>query len=474
MVKMQNLTLLLQGFLCLSMLNACQKEDPEPEEEEEEEEEIVIDDPPEVIAMNAYYVAPPPIGNDRNPGTKEKPWATWYRAFNSFAVGPGDTVYFRGGVYKHTGLTAGKGYDCTRNGQPDNWVHYFNYPNETPILDCDELRATGTKNYPVYMRYVNYVHFKGLTVRNVWQGDGDDEITAWSIGRSNNVKIENCVTYNTHGAGFLAQFCDEVYYINCDAYNHCDSLTTVPANNPMPGNDGTGFLDHNSTTTDTRIYYKNCRAWNCGDQGFSSGSIAYSEYDGCWSFGNGQLEGGGHGFKMGWVSEIDPSIVNRLYKNCIAAYNRRYGFDSNDQGYHCGTLHLFNNTSYHNGHANSSKVGAGFYVYNTLDGDERELAREYKNNISYANKNGEILIGKNAVYTHEHNSWDSPPGIQISDASFISTDSSGLGGPRQANGDLPDLDFLKLAAGSPAIDAGTTSTGYSYKGSAPDLGAYEY
>jgi signal peptidase I len=462
--------IIIKGFLFISLVVSCQKELPEPEPEPE----ITEEETPEVIAMNAYYVAPAPKGNDRNPGTKEKPWATWNKAFNSRAVGPGDTVYFREGVYEHTGLTSGKGYDCTRNGQPDHWVYYFNYPNETPILDCDGIRASGTKNYPLYMRYLSYVHFKGLKVRNVWQADGEDEITAWSIGRSHDVIVENCATYNTHGAGFLAQFSHEVYYINCDAYNHCDSLTSVPASNPMPGNDGTGFLDHNSTATDTRIYYKNCRAWNCGDQGFSSGSIGYSEYDGCWSFQNGQLEGGGHGFKMGWVSVIDPTIVNRLYKHCIAAYNRRYGFDSNDQGYYAGALHLFNNTSYNNGYRESGKVAAGFYVYNTLDTDERELRRELKNNISYANKNGDILVGDNGLYTHEHNSWDSPPGLSISDASFLSVDSSGLTGPRQEDGSLPDMDFLKLAPGSAAINAGTASTGLSYKGSSPDLGAYEY
>jgi len=470
MVNMQNIFLMIKGFIFILFLISCQKEAPETESETE----IIEKETPEVIAMNAYYVAPPPLGNDRNPGTKEEPWATWNKAFNSFAVGPGDTVYFRGGVYHHTGFMGGRGYNCTRNGQPDNWVHYFNYPNERPILDCNEIRAPGNHNFPVQMRFISNIHFRGLTVRNVWQGDGEDEACAWIIGRSQNVKVENCVAYNTHGAGFLVQYSTEVYYINCDAYNHCDSLTTVPANNPMPGNDGSGFSDFNWSTSNTRNYFINCRAWNCGDQGFTAGSIGYTEYDGCWSFRNGQLEGGGHGFKMGWVAAIDPDIVNRLYKNCIAAYNRRYGFDSNDQGYYCGSLQLYNNTSYHNGYYGEGKVAAGFYVYNTLDTDARELLRIYKNNISYANEHGDIIVGKNGIYTHENNSWDNPPGVRITDASFISTDSSGLAGPRRSDGSLPDLDFLKLASGSPAVDAGTKSTGLPYKGKAPDLGAYEH
>ena len=80
---------------------------------------------------------------------------------------------------------------------------------------------------------------------------------------------------------------------------------------------------------------------------------------------------------------------------------------------------------------------------------------------------------RDRVYTHQNNSWDNPPGIQITNSTFISTDSTGLSGPRQANGSLPKLDFLKLNPSSAAVDAGTKSTGLPYSGSAPDLGAYE-
>ena len=123
---------------------------------------------------------------------------------------------------------------------------------------------------------------------------------------------------------------------------------------------------------------------------------------------------------------------------------------------------------------NWTKPTAGFYVYNTEDPNEREYLRVYKNNLGYGNENGDVITGKNAVYTHEHNSWDNPPGINLSGDIFISTDSTGLSGPRQENGSLPDLDFLKLAPNSVVIDAGTKSSGLPFKGSAPDLGAFEY
>ena len=42
-----------------------------------------------------FFVAP--TGNDKDPGTLEKPFATVQRA--QAAVVPGDTVYLRGGTY---------------------------------------------------------------------------------------------------------------------------------------------------------------------------------------------------------------------------------------------------------------------------------------------------------------------------------------------------------------------------------------
>ncbi len=51
-----------------------------------------------LISLNVsaqYYVATD--GDDNNPGTFTQPWATWNKAF--LTAQPGDTVYFRGGVY---------------------------------------------------------------------------------------------------------------------------------------------------------------------------------------------------------------------------------------------------------------------------------------------------------------------------------------------------------------------------------------
>lgn len=432
-ILMTNVILLaLATFSCTEII-------PDPVDEEETMVEPG-EKPEELLSTEAFFVAPPPLGNNKNPGTFEEPWGTWDYAFNSPAVSAGDTVYFRGGVYYHTDLNGGQGYDCTVDGQPGAYIHFMNFPGETPILDCGRIVPSGTiHNYPLYMKYVEYVHFKGLHVRNVWQNDGEDEIAAWTIGRSNNVIVENCVVYNTHGIAFRPRNSTEMYYINCDAYNNCDSLTTVPASNPLPGNDGAGFQDYNTVSDSYRVYFKGCRAWNCGDQGFSSGSIGYTEYDGCWSFKNGQLQGGGHGFKMGWIS--DPTgILNREYVNCIAAYNKGHGWDSNDQGYESGSFYVAKNIAYHNGHAQSKKR-VGFCVYNTSSSSEVERTRVYESNIAYDNRDGDLWLVSDAACTEIHNSWNIGT---VSSSWFVSLDSTGLAGPRQADGSLPDIDFLKL------------------------------
>jgi uncharacterized repeat protein (TIGR02059 family) len=63
--------------------------------------------------------------------------------------------------------------------------------------------------------------------------------------------------------------------------------------------------------------------------------------------------------------------------------------------------------------------------------------------------------------------------VTVSDGDFQSVSTTGMDGPRQADGSLPVLNFLKLAKGSDLIDAGV-DVGQAYDGKAPDLGAFEF
>jgi hypothetical protein len=178
-----------------------------------------------VVSAPTYVFAP--NGSDGNPGTKDKPWATWGKAFSSTSVGAGDTVYFRGGVYVMT-ITDGTGYVITRSGTESNPICYFNYPGEVPKLDCASVtKVSGGLNFGLTTNEpIQYVNFRGLTIRNVWSTAVDVQCFGFRIQTTNRVNIERFTVYNIHGIGYEANTSYDLHYINCDAYNCCDSLAS--------------------------------------------------------------------------------------------------------------------------------------------------------------------------------------------------------------------------------------------------------
>jgi hypothetical protein len=306
------------------------------------------------------------------------------------------------------------------------------------------------------------VTFKGLTLRNVLEIAGAGVEVAWEIELCNNVILDECTMYNTGGIAFRSLTSDTVTFINCDAYNACDSLQPT-----FPGSYGAGFNAAGTADTIGLVTFKGCRAWNCSDQGFSSPWGAETVFDSCWSFGGGQLNGDGHGFKTSLNFTSDTSLIHnakRTFRNCLAFYNEHDGFTTNENdnvGYMMGyEVTYYNCIAYHVGRF-------GFVTY--LDTDYSGT-RTYKNNIAYANATNTYFLGTAGVKTN--NSWNISP-FPVSDADFLSVDSTGVTGARQADGSLPDLDFLKLASSSDLIDAGI-DVGIDYNGAAPDLGPYEY
>jgi hypothetical protein len=412
-----------------------------------------------------FYVAPAtatPAGNDAAAGDKAHPWATWVKAFTSRS--PGDTVFFRGGVYP-TPVTNGYGIRKTINGTSDHWLVFLNYPGEEPVLDCNAVAGVSASNQNQgIILSGSYFKVKGLQVRNVWQIFSTAQAIAFSIEGGNHVIIENCKAYNTHGIGFNPGYCDDTYLINCDTWNNCDSLT-----NQLPGNDGYGFFIEEINNTTRKVYLKNCRAWECGDDGFAVYSTAYAEFEGCWSFHNGKLEGEGNGFKLGW-QEIDATNLRRVVKNCLGVYNGARGLDTNeDIDNYASTMEIYNNLFCHNGWRG---IWPGISIFNTANSDAQEYRRVFRNNICYGNTGPNISVSINALYTHSNNSWDSP--VTASDLDFISVNQTKLDDPRQADGSLPDLDgAFELVKGSDLIDAGI-DVGLPYYGKAPDLGYSEY
>jgi hypothetical protein len=449
----------------------------------------------QILKAETYYVSPY-TGNNADAGTDTaSAWASWIYAFQHADVGTGDTVLFRGGVY-YAPSTNGSGapgysrgiYVNAKNGTRTAPICFFNYPGEVPIWDCKNV-TTGyqfnTSNfYALLLNDCSWIKLKGLTIRNMWGNSlPDDGTYGFNIFGGHNITLENCVCYNTRNWGFDVAYNDSIFFINCDSYNHCDSFNTQ-----LPGNDGYGFTSYDAdypgqTIYTTNLFFIGCRAWNNGDDGFAIANCGLATIDSCWSFNNGILYGEGNGFKLGWIENYGVNYaLNRKLTHSLSVYNRAYGIRTNEDvsSTYTGSMQVYNNTSYHNGYYPTEAPGAaayGFFIHQGFDPiGAHALARVFRNNLSYDNEDGEILVGSGALYTHSNNSWDSQ--VTLSDADFVSLDSATaiaiMKGPRQSGGWLPSLgNFLKLASTSDLIDKGT-NVSLPYEGSAPDLGADEY
>ncbi len=154
-------------------------------------------------------------------------------------------------------------------------------------------------------------------------------------------------------------------------------------------------------------------------------------------------------------------------KYCISAINGAYGFSTNNSGDYPLVGHYYNNTAYHNGYKGNT-LGYGWVIMD-VDTYEPTENERYSNNLSYDNENGDAYAVHNQPYSHQYNSWDTPPGVIIMDDDFISLDWTEMLRPRKDDGSLPDIYFLKLRAGSDLINSGT-DVGLPFFGTAPDLG----
>ena len=479
-------------------------------------------------SQTVYYVAPTG-GSDLNAGTNiNAPWATWQKAFNTAVAG--DTVYFRGGIWSPTTFAQGNGVTgidprggTGHNGEPGNRIHYFNYPGETPILDCINLTAPSSEHSEnsyivgLQMYDTHWIHFRGLTIRNVLQDRrfvSARGILGWPFS---NMIFENMHVHNIGGEGIYSEVdvgytidpetneqwiygwdetgyvpYDTTLFLNCD-FHHCgDTLESNLGNIDDPGNMGDGFKVINGGG---HVTFDGCRVWGCSDDGFDDGGYGVHRFYNCWSFANGvDLTDGsvideyeGNGFKFGGNSN-GISYPVKILKNCIAAYNRECGFFVLEySGYDRTRARIYNVTSYRNG--NNITIS-----YNEGWADSENI---FRNVITYGARRNDAggrpyEVDAQTVYTVSNSTfyytmygslarWDWNSNYPISDNDFIETSfaqcMSQMTAPRKSDHSLPDITFLKLKETSPLKGAGiqipiedNSGTTLTFEGSAPDIG----
>lgn len=411
-------------------------------------------------AASVYYVAP--NGNDSAAGTQAAPWASIARA--QTAAKPGDTVYFRGGRYAYTRANSACSSQTARvdaitlnkSGSSGNPIRYWAHPGEKPVFDFsrmkDDCRIKG------FSITGSWIHLKGLEVTGVPQNNNRNA-ESWGlwISGSNNV-FEQIDTHHHMGTGLFINGGGGNLVLSSDSHDNYDLRS-----NDSPGENADGFGSHYTPAGRPANVFRGCRAWWNADDGFDLIST-YSPVliENSWAWRNGYVPGtttsagNGAGFKMGGFGrEYDTRAVKHTVRFSVAFNNKAAGFYSN---HHPVANDYFNNTSYGNRpdfdmrgiNSSGSSVGRG----------------NLRNNIAYT---GTLLANMNGT-TASHNSWNLD--VPLSDAQFRSVSMSGWDAPRQADGSLPVLPHLRLAANSALIDRGT-NVGLPHSGSAPDLGAFE-
>jgi MYXO-CTERM domain-containing protein len=418
-----------------------------------------------------YYVAT--TGSDSNPGTKDSPFATLTKGAG--AAGAGDTVYIRGGTYNPSG-----GFTFSKSGTSDtNRIKYWAYPGEVPVFDFS--KASGHPNG--FSVTGSWLHFKGIEICNLTEDTS--AINAIVISNASNDIMELMNTHHNAGSGiFISHGSGGHLFLNCDSHDNYD-----PTSAQGDGQNADGFGVHYQAAGDgTSTTIRGCRSWWNSDDGYDFINQEFPvTIENSWAFGSGfanygttrPADGNGNGFKIG----SSKTGIRHLVQNNVAWGCKASGFYANHSS---GGNTWYNNTSFQNGtqfnmlaSTWSAPNGGGTRTDGvTLSGDKAHIMR---NNIAFPNKN-EYVDGY-GVDT-QFNTWDlniTPAAkdfLSIADASVsgtgaaIETTSIALG-PRQADGSLPNVDFMKLAAGSQMIDKGK-DVGLPFVGAAPDLGAYEF
>ncbi len=419
-----------------------------------------------------YYVATD--GSDSNAGTMDAPFATLQKGESVAAAG--DTVYIRGGTYKvTTPANSGAGINFSKSGTSDTkQIRYWAYPGETPVFDFTNL-VISTSGYTMGLVVTgSYLYFKGLEIccvpMNMYSNNG----ISVSGSAAYDVFEQLNMHHNSGNGIFVGNKSGGGHQIiNCDAHDNYDATS-----NQGQGQNADGFGVHYQTTGATTIV-RGCRSWWNSDDGYDLiNQEVPVTVENSWAFGNGYAmygtfnpaDGNGNGFKMG----SSQTGIRHLVQNNVAWKNKASGFYANHSS---GGNTWYNNTSFMNG-TQYNMLASPAGDPNTTITLTGSLVHIMRNNIGYPNKNSN-MTGVDTMF----NSWDlsitpaSSDFASISDPSVSMTGMSieGMGalGPRQADGSLPNVDFLKLVAGSRMIDKGT-DVGLPYVGAAPDLGAYEF
>lgn len=421
-----------------------------------------------------FYVSP--TGNDANSGSINSPVETIKRA--QALASSGDTVYIRGGEYlmREDQIAQFSSIWAYVTKLDKSGISYLAYPNETPVFNYKNIKPAGYRITAFYINGSN-IRVKGIEVIGVQVTiTTHTQSECFEIQGSNNI-LEEIKMHDGMAIGVYILRGSNNLILNCDAYRNWDSVSEGGV-----GGNVDGFGCHAPVGHKNNVF-RGCRAWYNSDDGFdliSSGEPVL--IDNCWAFYNGYSintntnvvtsRGDGNGFKAGgYGSTTVDKLPNPIPRNTIqfslAVGNKQAGFYSN---HHLNGSNWYNNSAYRN-KRNYNMLNRK--ATNTTDylTDVPGWSHVMSNNLGFGATTAELTDIDKAACTLTNNYFDLP--LTINNSDFLSTDETLLTAPREADGSLPNNNFLKLKAGSDIIDAGA-NIGFSFKGLAPDLGCFEF
>lgn len=394
-------------------------------------------------------------GDDKNPGTKDRPLATIQKAQDR--VRPGDTVYIRGGLYRlpADGIARRERvYACInfldKSGRPDRFINYWAYPGETPVFDCSAVRPEGWRVAAFYVTG-SWLHLKGFEVTGVQVTiKTHTQSECFENHGSHNI-YERLRMHDGMAIGFYLLSGSDNLILNCDAYRNFDSFSE----NGRGGNTD-GFGCHPDAGSSGNVF-RGCRAWFNSDDGYDCiNAHEATVFDHCWAFYNGYTpaftsEGDGNGFKGGGYArrpadQFPHPIPRNTIEYCVAVRNKANGFYSN---HHPGGSNWFNNSAYRN-HVDYNMLNRLDDPYSDVPGYQHVL----KNNIGFgAGREVENLDTTQCDLSGNVFRGD------LYDSDFVSLDEAQLTAPRQADGSLPQMTFLHLRPSAGLAGKGAFANG---------------
>lgn len=430
-----------------------------------------------IVALSAaplpgalWYVAP--AGDDANPGSIAQPFATVQRA--QAAARPGDTVYLRGGTYlmneaqivKHEGPYAYVTL-LEKSGAPGKRINYWAHPGERPVFDFSRVKPAG-RRVTAFRVNGSWLHLKGIEVVGVQVTITTHTQSICFDNQGSHNIYEQLSMHDGMAIGLWIGRGSDNLVLNCDAYRNHDPVS----GNKLGGNvDGFGYHGPGGSVNNI---FRGCRAWFNSDDGFDFiNSAEVARIENCWAFYNGYSPefvplADGNGFKAGGhagtpVERLPDPIPRHVVVGSVAVRNKANGLYAN---HHTGGIEWLNNTACRN--------RVNFNLRGRERSDNRTVipgrGHRLKNNLGFAGgvEVDELDVGASDV---SGNYFNLP--VMITAEDFQSLDEAELVQPRQADGSLPEVRFLRLAPSSDAIDAGV-DVGLPFHGQAPDLGAFEY